>query len=132
MKGLLTSPESLPLINTFSLISIFLDEQAKPKVGAATGVAATSAIVGCFAEKNAALEAAKGAMDRLVEGVEGVNRSEAVGLGSGGRQGRHLSTGINAKEVPPPSGSGARGRRADGGEVRGDVGGEGEVHDGGT
>lgn len=68
MKGLLTSPESLPLINTFSLISIFLDEQAKPKVGAATGVAATSAIVGCFAEKNAALEAAKGAMDRLVEG----------------------------------------------------------------
>ena len=28
--------------------------------------------MGCFAEKNAALEAAKNAMDRMVEGVEGV------------------------------------------------------------
>ena len=79
MKGLLTSPESLPLINTFSLVNTVSDEQAKPKVGAATGLAATSGLVGCFAEKNAALEAAKNAMDRLVEGMEGVARSEVVG-----------------------------------------------------
>ena len=67
-----------PLVNTFS------GEGFKPTVGAAKDPAATSAIVGCFSEKNAALEAAKNAMDRLVEGVEGVARSEVVGQGPEG------------------------------------------------
>jgi hypothetical protein len=61
-----------PLVNTFS------GEGFKPKVGAAKDLAATSAIVGCFAEKNAALEAAKNAMDRLVEGVESGGKDGAV------------------------------------------------------
>ena len=73
-----------PLVNTFSLVNTFTGEGGKQNVGAAKGVAATSAIVSCFAEKKAALEAAKNAMDRLVEGVEGVNRSEAVGQGPEG------------------------------------------------
>ena len=67
-----------PLVNTFPLVNSFLGEGGKPNVGAAKGRAAASALVGCSAEKNDALEAARSAMDRLVEGVEGLARTEEL------------------------------------------------------
>jgi hypothetical protein len=73
-----------PLTNTESLANSFSDEGGKSKVVAGHGRAATSALVGSFAERNAALEAAKTVMDELVEGVDGVARSEVLDEGAAG------------------------------------------------
>ncbi|KAF2997119.1 hypothetical protein E8E13_004392 [Curvularia kusanoi] len=52
---------------------------AKARLGAARGVAASSELVGCFAERKEAVSAARKAMDGMVEGERKVNRIENLG-----------------------------------------------------
>jgi hypothetical protein len=87
-----------PLINTFSLVSTYTAEGAKPKPGVAVGMTAISGFVGCFAERKDALEAAKKAMEELVEGVEGVARTEELPSSFHAPKGKLHSAGLMAEQ----------------------------------
>ncbi|KAG9198685.1 hypothetical protein G6514_009724 [Epicoccum nigrum] len=74
-----------PLVNTLGpLVNTYTDEGGKSKLGTTQGMAATSAFAGAFAERKDALEAARKAMAEMVEGVEGVARTETMGQGAEG------------------------------------------------